>query len=80
MSRQKRKEKNSKKKQKKKNRFLVSLLWDIGQLERAKEMKIKTQNPDTFGFPYGFEMWSSEVERIKDKILRECKDYLLNVK
>ena len=64
---------------KKENRFLVALRWDIGQLERAKEMKIKTQNPDTFGFPYGFEMWSSEVERIKDKILRECKDYLLNV-
>ena len=64
---------------KKENRFLVSLLWDIGQLERAKEMKIKTQNPDTFGFPYGFNYWSDEVRRIKDKILRECKDYLLNV-
>ena len=64
---------------KKENRFLVSLLWDIGQLERAKEMKIKTQNPDTFGFPYGFDFWSYEVRRIKDKILRECKEYLLNV-
>ena len=64
---------------KKENRFLVSLLWNIGQLERAKEMIIRTQNPDTFGFPDGFDFWSYEVRRIKDEILRECKDYLLNV-
>ena len=64
---------------KKENRFLVALLWNFGQLERAKISIIRTQNPDTFGFPYGFNFWSDEVRRIKDEILCECKDYLLNV-
>ena len=64
---------------KKENAFLVALRWDFGQLELAKKSIIRTQNPDTFGFPYGFNYWSDEVRRIKDKILRECKDYILNV-
>ena len=58
---------------KKGNRFLVALLSNFRHLEQAK--KIRPQNPDTFGFNF----WSNEVKRIKDKILCECKDYLLNV-
>ena len=53
--------------------------FSFAHLEEAKKMKIRTQNPDTFGVPYGFDFWSSEVRRIKDEILCECKDYLLNV-
>ena len=65
---------------KKENRFLVALLSNFGPLERAKiEMKIRAQAPVEHVFPYGFNYWSDEVRRIKDKILRECKDYLLNV-
>ena len=65
---------------KKENRFLVALLSNFGPLERAKiEMKIRAQAPVEHVFPYGFNYWIDEVRRIKDKILRECKDYLLNV-
>ena len=65
---------------KKENRFLVALLSNFGHLERAKkEMKIRNANPVEHVFPYGFNYWIDEVRRIKDKILRECKDYLLNV-
>ena len=65
---------------KKENRFLVALLSNFGHLEHAKiKMKIRMQAPVEHVFPYGFNYWIDEVRRIKDKILRECKDYLLNV-